>query len=339
MPIIQVCATRIGRVGCFVFLAWWAMGCFALLDEKYVLLAVDPESETTNYFRVDLDGSTWLTSSKFSSGFYDRDAVERLFGEQSLESEFLASRVELFGQDGKRLNDLSAQLAASRQGTLDARRAQLVLASGTLAELIGRYEIRLAETPDLQSRFRAALDKATTLRSQGESGIPATPVTDPAAIAVPLARLREAQGYLEAIRVAVDGRVLVRFFDGGGNEINAESKTMVIFVSSDASRFSEAIRQLAEEESAQRDILLSMLGPRMQEARRLAYQVAASDQEEAAISGRLNEIAAPLATGPLAGDVLKQAISQAARVAAGAGQKFEDSSEIEAFIRGLRARQ
>jgi hypothetical protein len=53
------------------------------------------------------------SSDKFSVCFYDRNTVERLFGETSLEQEYRSTRTELFDKDGKGLADIGKQLEAA----------------------------------------------------------------------------------------------------------------------------------------------------------------------------------------------------------------------------------
>ena len=67
-----------------VFLLLWVtfiiFGCTAKLSESYYLTTHDPDNGFTNYFRVTTDGCAVFSSAKYSVGFYDRNAVERLFG-------------------------------------------------------------------------------------------------------------------------------------------------------------------------------------------------------------------------------------------------------------------
>lgn len=88
-------------------------GCVAALKEQYYLAAHDPDTQSTNYFRITIKGDASLSSVKFSVGFYDRNAVERLFGETALEREFLSTKIDFFDAEGKRLRDVSTQLAAA----------------------------------------------------------------------------------------------------------------------------------------------------------------------------------------------------------------------------------
>ncbi len=304
-------------------------GCVAALKESYYLAAHDPETQSTNYFRITLKGDSSLSSAKFSVGFYDRNAVERLFGETALEREYLATKIELFGQDGKRLRDLAAQLAAANTAEESLRKERLNQANSALSELIGKYRVRLSSKGELLQQYGVALDRASTLQREGEAFLKiGSSDLIPAS-----ARLREAQGYLEAIRVAVDGRVLVRFFDGAGNEIDVTNKTQVIFVASDASRFFEALRQLAESEVASQDMLKIALGPQIKEARRLSARAASSDTEESITQDKLKAIQAEL-TSATAIDLVKKEILRAASAASGASIEFKTADNIRDFLRG-----
>lgn len=307
-------------------------GCGATLNETYYLATHDPDTRATNYFRVTLAGSAELSSVKFSVGFYDRAAVERLFGETAIEREYRATRVELFGADGQRLRDLSAQLTAIEQQVPALRKEQLDRANSALAELIGRYRVRLLGYSK-NTELLQALDTASRLRTEAEAKIVSNQVGD---LIIASAKLREAQGYLEAIRIVVDSRVLVRFFDGGGNEIDVASKTQVIFVASDASRFLEAIRQLAESEQAQQDVLRIVLGPQIKEARRLSAKATGAGQENTALRQKivagLPEIEAATTLPQL-----QALIRGTANSAAGTSVDLKTGNDIREYLRGLKS--
>lgn len=321
---------RLSKVSVIAYFAMMLLGgCVATLKESYYLAAHDPDTQSTNYFRITLKGDTSFSSAKFSVGFYDRNAVERLFGETALEREYLATKIELFGQDGKRLRDLAAQLAAANTAEQSLRKDRLDQANSALSELIGKYRFRLASMGELLQRFGPPLDRASTLQREGEAFLK----SNPSDLISASARLREAQGYLEAIRVAVDGRVLVRFFDGAGNEIDVANKTQVVFVASDASRFFEALRQLAESEAASEDMLKIALGPQIKEARWLAARAASSDSETSITQQELKAIQAELTSATNIA-LVKKEILRAASAASGASIEFKDQGNIRDFLRG-----
>lgn len=304
-------------------------GCAASLGETYYLAAYDPDTRGTNYFRVTLSGSSSLSSTKFSVGFYDRAAVEKLFGETAIEREFRATQLSLFGADGKRLQSVADQLAAIEQRIPGLRRDDLDRINGSLAELIGRYRVRLA-AGELRTKYYPLLDSTAALRLEAETLIAGNNLL------VAAAKLREVQGYLEAIRISVDGRVLVRFFDGGGNEIDVASKVQVVFVASDASRFMEALRQLVESDQAQQDVLMVVMGPQIREARRLAAQAAASNQDTDALRTKLQDMLASIDAATV--DDVKGIIGRAALAASDGIAEPKTGSDIRDFVRGMRSR-
>jgi hypothetical protein len=305
-------------------------GCTATLSEKYYLATHDPDSGLTNYFRITTEGNAFCSSAKYSVGFYDRTAVERLFGETSLEHEYRSTRFELFGADNKRLNDISAQLtkvaeAQAKMGTQD-----LIRLNAAIAEMIARYKVRLKFMPNKAQHLETALRDAEKHQEEARKALDkAQPETIKAQ-----SDLRMAYGLLQEIRTAVDGRMLVRFFDGAGNEIDVTNKTQVIFVASDASRFLEALRQLAEDEVATQDVMLTILGPRIKEAQMLTAQVSASEQEQAALLTRLDAIIETL-TLPQAD--IQEALKTAAVAVGGTGQRFSTPDEIHKFLKGATA--
>jgi hypothetical protein len=307
-----------------VFLVLTCAGCSASLDETYYLSAFDPAHDTHNYFRIRVDGGSIFSNAKYSVGFYDRDAVERLFGEQSLEQEYLAAKINVFDDLGKRLNDISAQLTAARAALDTRRRESLVLANASVAGLIGEYQTRLLTRPELRETFAESIARATTAREAGEQALKES-VTDPKALFTAMSKLGEAYAIMQAIRVAADAAILVRFFDGAGNEIDVRTKTQVIFVATDASRFAEAIRQLAEEEAAQQDLIQALLGPRIKEARLLAKRAAADDVVETALGKQMDEILAALPATPSQTEV-RDAIDELSLAVGGSSAAPDDES-------------
>jgi hypothetical protein len=304
-------------------------GCTATLSEKYYLATHDPDSGLTNYFRITTEGNAFCSSAKYSVGFYDRTAVERLFGETSLEHEYRSTRFELFGADNKRLNDISAQLTKVADAQAKMGIQDLIRLNAAIAEMIARYKVRLKFMPNKAQHLETALREAEIHQKEAIKILDVIPPKEPIKAQ---SDLRMAYGLLQEIRIAVDGRMLVRFFDGAGNEIDVTNKTQVIFVASDASRFLEALRQLAEDEVATQDVMLTVLGPRIKEAQMLTAQVSASEQEQAALLTRLDAI---IETLPQAD--IQQALKMAAVAVGGTGQRFNTSEEIHKFLKGATA--
>ncbi len=307
------------------------LGCGkAAFDSRSYYLAQDPETGVTNYFRVDIEGSSQSSEIKFSVGFYDRDAIETLFGETALQQEYLGSKVKMFDDDtGKRLHDISENLSLAKRGRLGARKEHLVLAASSVAEMIGRYETRLAATPDQLAIFTKSLERAKTALAAARTSLTAVSgndsLDDSAKLLEASVNIREAQAILEGIRIAVDGNALVRFFDGAGNEIDVSGRCELIFVASDISRFAEAIRQLAESNEATQDVIRVIMGAKIQESEMARRQLATSTRDETALAGALQEY---LKNSGSLTDVIKNL----ANVTAGGSTSFKSSAEIRGYV-------
>ena len=326
------------------------LGCVASIDETHFLESIDPKTGVTNFFRIRLVGQTTLSRSKYSVGFYDREAVERLFGERGIQQEFLANRLELLSAEtDKELKELQAALDKTRGLNQEIRKDRLQVANGTVAGLIERYQTKFDAVPELSRMWSPSLQRARAALALADGALkPATP----ADLDLDLAQrhIREAQVILETIRIAVDGAILVRFFDGAGNEIDATTKTLVIFVASDASRFTEALRQLAESEEAKQNLLMAVLGNKIQESELAAKRVTTSDTQLTAVNKRLSDILVEVKGFPAArtGDAaaqekarkdelakLKAKILESATTASGKGSAFKGADEIRSFAAGL----
>jgi hypothetical protein len=326
--------TRLFLKGFFLLSITFVLsGCYAKLSENYYLAAHDPDYGFTNYFRIKTEGQAVFSSAKYSVGFYDRNAVERLFGETSIEHEYRSTRIELFGDDNKRAKDISAQLTKVGESLKNIQLEELIRLNAAIAEMLARYEVRLNIGPKKAQYLATALEKAKTCQNEATTILSLADSERQKKLPVVQSKLRMANGLLQAIRIAVDGRVLVRFFDGAGNEIDVSNKTQVIFVASDASRFLEALRQLAEDEAATQDIMLTVLAPRIKEAQILAAQVSAFEQEHAALLTRLDSVLATLSKDSKP-DAVQGALQAAAGAVAGSGQRFSTHEEIYKFLKG-----
>src|SRR4051794_298126 len=60
-------------------------GCASVFDEKHFFKskAVDAQGQPVNYYRVEVKGTTMLSSSRYISGYFDESAVDRYFNECS----------------------------------------------------------------------------------------------------------------------------------------------------------------------------------------------------------------------------------------------------------------
>lgn len=317
-------------------------GCYARLAEDYYLKAHDPRVDVTNYFKITLSGQIWFSKAKYSVGFYDREAVDKLFGESAFEQEFLVTRLRLFALDSdEKLKELSSTLSKLESVITTLQKEQLLIANATAAGLVEHYRTRLEADPDIKAQFSKALRRAIVARKQAEKKIAENHFDEARA------KIREVQLILEVIRIALDSTVLVRFFDGAGNEIDVTNRTLVIFVATDIARFAEALRQLAESKEATDDLLLTVLGRRIQEAEVVATRLQLSNGMEKALSTRLNTLMGEIAEIPKPSEpdqeavrrkeieTIRQSILKAATALAGRGRQFENSSEIRAFAQGM----
>lgn len=336
-------------VALLLTLSLLAVGCVSSLDRTYYLKTYDPHTDTANYFRITLDGDSSLSKTKYSIGFFDRSAVEVLFGESSLRRELERTKL-LDAETLDKLDRSAEQLRAAETlvGQSSAQTGALRRLALQLHEVVARFRTRLALDEEMQGQFASALELAKASLLAADIALDATPV----GVETAHRRLVEARGTLEALRVAVDGDVLVRFFDGAGNEIDLATQALVIFVASDVSKFSEALRQLAESEVARRNLLLTVLGPRIREEELLENRVEVADSERDRALTRLAEVLAGVEALPgdhqgdeaakkkaLAEDLtkLRQGLKTAAAAAAGKSEAFGSADEIRGFAEALVA--
>lgn len=359
------------------------------IDEIYYVSTHDPENGVDMYYRVRITGQATAGKVKYSVGFYDRNAVERLFAENTIEREYLSTKVDLFdAETGKRLTDLTDQLERTTRADRAIRRAHAEYAHATVAGLLGIYSVRLSARPSLKQEYdeplqrarqawtdagqRLGLAAASTPPASGEpapaetkvadagTAKPATGTAKPAAgttketppvpgppaagdsadkvtdadVTAAVSSLREAQSLLETIRITVDGHALVRHFDGAGNEIDTNARTLVIFVASDVSRFSEAIRQLAESQETTKSVINIVLGRKAAEAMRLHEQGLRYQNGQLAVGAYMEKQLAAVGDDATAAR-LKETISSFAQAVTGKPGGFESAAEIRAFAEGM----
>jgi hypothetical protein len=340
----------------FIAVGVLGLGCQATFQETYYLSAHDPHTEVTNYFRINVNGTTSFSKAKYSVGFYDRSSVEELFGETAIQRDYLASRVELFDARTKEeLTALAEALKSLETRATEIRAARLRGAAGTLRGLLELYRVRLRLGPNLASAWHAALADAEAAQTAVEAIFQTAPATGLSAEKVSEAErhLRRAQVILEGIRIAVDGSVIVRFFDGAGNDLPFD-KTLVIFCATDISRFAKALGDLAESKAAQEDLLLAVFGKRIEEAAAVAQEVKESDAEIAVLDQQLGALVEgvvlpgprkgaddkPLPDDKLAENrkadlkKLKELLLKAATAVSGKGTPFKTAEEIRGFVAG-----
>lgn len=329
---------------CLLFLIFTGLaGCGATLKETYYLQAHDPATDHSNYFRIKFNGNGYFSKAKFSVGFYDKSAIEQLFSESSLKHAYLSTEVDVFDHaTGKRLKEISTLLNAARTKELEIRLDHLRQANASTARLIGQYRTRVETRKNLSAVYKNNIDKAETTRAGAEAELEsafkaATKADKEAFAAKAEAGLKDAYATMEVIRLAMDSKVLVRFFDGAGNPIDVSGKTMVIFVATDISRFAEAIRQLAEAEQTTQDVMKVVFGERIKQAGMIKNKLALQKKYEESLQERLITINTALQNDArLNEDKIKTAVLEAANSAARKkASLFSNSVQITEFAAGL----
>ncbi len=325
-------------------------GC-AKIDEIYYVSTENPDSGITLYYRVRIKGKASTGKAKYSVGFYDRAAVERLFAENTLEREYLSTKLDVFDpKTGNRLADLAAELERTERGYGKFLRERADNAHSTVAGLLGTYDTVLSARKGLAEAYAVPLQRARKAWEQAgaelkKPGSACEANDTERCVRGALSHLREAQAILETIRIAVDGRVLVRHFDGAGNEINTDEKTLLIFVANDVSRFAEAIRQLAESEETTKDVINIVLGRKVAEVQRMQAQLRLGADDHAAKVRYMDETLKSLGeptTDQLKPeqlkhkqDKLKQTIANFAQVVSDKVGEFASAQEIRAYAEGM----
>lgn len=90
-------------------------GCATFSEKFYFRVKENPNSDP-EYFRVTIKGSTFFSESRYSAGFYDKGAVDELFGEikvsKSLSRALINSKTELLiaEEDLKNITKLKKEL-------------------------------------------------------------------------------------------------------------------------------------------------------------------------------------------------------------------------------------
>lgn len=313
---------------CLLLLA----GCGSTLKETYYLKAYDPAERKTNFFRIRIEGQTTSSRTKFSVGFFDRSAVERLFGENLLSRQYLASDIKLFDDKGSYNTNLETQLQSARTADDVAYREELKWIAATLNERIGQMQVRLASSHRDSPELTTKLDQAALAVSEATTKLSSTTPADGDLI---LARnsLFRALGIVRAIRLAVDGQVIVRFLDGAGNEVDVSNQVQLIFVSTDAGRFTQALRDLVQSDKTRQELLQVVLGPKIIEADKLRAELAVSS---AALQSRLATLVARNTEVQAATTVPQAAalVLRSANEAAGA-VSFKDADSIRIYVEGI----
>lgn len=245
----------------------------ASLEMSHYILAYDPATQAANYFKVEIDGNTYFSKSKFSIGEYDRESVNRIFSEADLRIEALSSDISLYNANGERIQDLTDQLTKAKAAVAAAKIPHLIRLNTSIAGEISFYQSILAADSDAPKFLELLLAQASTLQKTGQIALTSAPPD----LIEAAASLESAYQRISSARVLLNYGEGVRHFDPDGNEIDVKNMSQLIFVSTDASRFTSAIREISESKEATNAIIQTILGPKIQQQTDVKSQVDSSN--------------------------------------------------------------
>lgn len=304
-------------------------GCVATLNETHYVLAYDPETNTSNYFKIDFNGSTFLSRSKFSIGEYDRTAVNRLFSEAGIRREYEQTDLKFYDVTGQRIRDLSTQFQQAKTSAGAFRLQRLDYINSSIAELCGELLVRLKEKEDKNTLYLALLNEACMQRQQGESHLKTPDLTKASA------SFGNAIGSLNTINLLYRGADIVRHFDPDGNEVDVRNQSQLVFVATDTSAFTSAVSQLVASDQATDNLLKTVLGPRIQEQKYIEKKVQSSNTQEQALKARLESHIEIANNSDEA--AIKKLIPEIARDVVGYLAPLEDAAQIETYAKTMGA--
>lgn len=309
-------------------------GCTSALHEEHFVMSFDPDTGQKNYFRVNIDGKAEFSKAKFSSGTYDRRAINRLFGEMSAQREFEARKLDKY--DPERLTplkDISDQLTRATAAETAEKERVVKEINRAVGRAIGRYEIILLTLGDIGEQLKAPLDWAKEAHAEAKTELDKN---TEAVIDKAWERLEAAASLLAVIRTIVEGKDIVYFFDGAGNPIDVENHAMVIFVSTDVSPFTTALRQLTDAEEAKTHLIQAVMGGKIQESQLLQAEVKRSNSMERALQERISTLIENTAKEDSPSTKsLTENIGLIAAIVAGRPTPFANAAEILGFAEGL----
>ncbi len=180
-------------------------------SERYYVRSHEGTHVKPIYYRVTIRGSAIFSTSRYSSGFFDRAAVEQLFGERQL---------ELARQRGDLMIDLAAaeRDRVASANVLVARTKKLFETIATRAEAAAS-----SESPQVMDQLNAMLDAAKTNWQAAESA-------------------RE-----QLIMAVLERRSSI--FDSAGRPVDTENQKFVIFMTANNQALADAISSIVEEQA------------------------------------------------------------------------------------------
>jgi hypothetical protein len=125
----------------FIFLCIVSTGCSSSFSEKHYFKSADAQGNPINYFRVSVSGNTFLSSSRYLSGYFDEKAVDSYFDQIAQPDKALFK--DQASADGGNVQPLS--------GNLKNRKLVLLLSSNSdaISQQIGQFANNQAIMADL----------------------------------------------------------------------------------------------------------------------------------------------------------------------------------------------
>ncbi len=303
-------------------------GCMASMSERHYILAHDPATSASNFFRIDFRGRSFFSRAKFSLGRYDRSAVDQLFSENDIQRQYLSERIDVY-ENGQRIADLSSVLQSSKDASAAKRKEALFNLNSSLQELIGEVRLEIETGTAGVNKLLPIMGKIEEERAKGEVALIAGTNAD---IIKASSHLRNTLGAMNTLRKIVNGNRSVRFFDADGNELDVVNMSTLVFVATDSSKFTNALSQVVESENAQRDLFVALTADDVNEQNLLAEQVNSSNKINKALVTRITGLIDSSASST---DEQEQAILQIAKEVAGKVNVFADAGEIRTFVQAL----
>lgn len=270
-------------------------GCSAVFKESYFLSAYDPNTKSRNYYKIDLKGDSFLSSTKFSVGFYDKAAIERLFGEFTVKDEYYAEKIKYIDpSSGYNISDISQLLKdANRETDIRIKSDKINQSIDSVNYLFGNIKSYLLCKNELQKFSPILCESELILRNAsdklsetiGQSTDKKKDLLNQAS-----ALVQKAFAQLNYLKMEIDPNTVVNFFDGAGNQIDVSNKTMVIFVASDINRFSSAIRELSEADNTTNDVMKVVFGEKIMRLNKANNDISRQSKYLLSLSNRLDAV-------------------------------------------------
>jgi hypothetical protein len=301
-----------------------------MLDQTHYLVAYDPLTDTENYFKITYDGNTFLSSSKFSIGEYDRESVNRLFSEAGIEFEYLSTKIDKYDQAGARVRDLSSQLSNVSTAQDNEKKKHLSRLSNTLSKELGELNSLISLTPpNKKNDVKPLIEQAEKLLVSGRLAIEKD-------LGEAGADLHRALGLISTTYSVLAGENRLIHIDPAGNIVDVKNKSLLVFVATDTSRFTDAISNLAESQEATNDLISTLMGPKLNEQNYVSNKKRESDIIYQAIINNLQSQIATLPETDLA--KFRESVLKLGKDATNRHGSFGGGDQLRAFSEGLGVR-